>query len=276
MTKTTKIVLAVSAALLIAMLGAYLWIEYGGSSDDSDQGLTVEEQSPVIHDSGADDSADSSAETEPPDDSEAAQTSEAEQADDNGGAENTAAASPDASASADAPDEFSTQLQEGIQEIVDYAAKMKAQVPEMASFGDTSLASVEGLAELDAQLRRQGTALEARREQLLMKYINNTMDNLGSMTTGAASMALSGGALTPERIMELSQSFESMEPPKKLHTLLRGDMTEEELTQKMMATPEYKAKVEAAMSEMRESLQGLDLEGLNLDDLELPELHEDR
>ena len=191
MTKTTKIVLAVSAALLIAMLGAYLWIEYGGGSDDSEPGLTVEEQSPVIRDGGAADN--SSAETEADDDSEAPQTSEAEQADDNGGEENTETASPGAAASADAPDQFSTQLQEGIQEIVDYVAKVKAQVPEIASYMDMTLSAVEGLAELDAQLRGQGTALEERREKLLMKFMTNSMGNTSFAMAEVSSMALSGG-----------------------------------------------------------------------------------
>lgn len=261
MTKTTKIILAVSAALLIAMLGAYLWIEYGGVSDDSDQGLTVEEQSPVIHDGGAEDSADSSTETEPPDDSEALQTSEAEQADDNGGEENTATASPDAAASADAPDEFSTQLQEGIQEIVDYVAKMKAQVPEMAAYADVTLASVEGLAELDAQLREQGAALEERREQLLMKSIRNSMGSAGSMAAGFVSMAQD-----PERMMALSQSAQNIEQPTKLTKLLQGDMTDEQMVEKMMSMPE----IQAMMQEMRQRFEGLDLEG----DFDFPELHE--
>ena len=255
MTKTTKIVLAAAAALLIALLGAYLWIEYGGS-DDSDRGLTVEEQSPVIHANSAADAADdSSAETESSADSKAPQTPEAEEAADNGGAEDTETTSPGASASADAPDEFSTQLQEGIQEILDYAAKLKAQVPEMAAMADATLASVEGFAELDAQLRRQGATLEERREKLLMKYFNNAMDNAGSMAEGFASMTQD-----PERMMELSQSIQSIEQPTKLMTLLQGDMTDEQMTQKMMAMPEFRAMMEG----MTQSLQGLDLEGLDL------------
>ena len=48
MTNTTKIVLGVASALILALLGGYLWIEYGGSPDDSDRGLTVEDQSPII------------------------------------------------------------------------------------------------------------------------------------------------------------------------------------------------------------------------------------
>ncbi|MDE0021646.1 MAG: hypothetical protein OXT69_09750 [Candidatus Poribacteria bacterium] len=250
MTKTTKIVLAAAAALLIALLGAYLWIEYGGS-DDSERGLTVEEQSPVIHaDSAADAADDSSAETESSADSKAPQTPEAEEAADNGGAEDTATASPDASASANAPDEFSTQLQEGIQEFVDYAAKIRAQVPEMAAYADMTLAFVEGLAELDAQLREQGASLEERREKLLMKSIRNSMGSAGSVAAGFASMTQD-----PERMMELSQSIQNIEQPTKLTTLLQGDMTDEQMVEKMKATPEY----QAMMEEMRQSFEGLDL-----------------
>ncbi len=255
MTKTTKIVLAAAAALLIALLGAYLWIEYGGGSDDSDRGLTVEEQSPVIHADSAADSADSSAETESSADPEAPQTSEAKQAADNGGAEDTETTSPDASAPADAPDEFSTQLQEGIQEIMDYAAKVKAQVPEMAAYADMTLAFVEGFAELDAQLREQGASLEERREKLLMKYIRNSMGSAGSMAAGFASITQD-----PERMMELSQSIQSIEQPTKLTKLLQGDMTDEQMIEKMRATPEFQAMMEG----MTQSLQGLDLEGLDL------------
>ena len=255
MTKTTKIVLAVTAALLIALLGGYLWIKYGGGADDSEPGLTVEEQSPRINSSSNADAADdSSAETETPADSEAPQTSEAEQAADNGGAEDTATASPGASASADAPDDFSTQLQEGIQEIVDFAAKIRAQVPEMAAYADMTLASVKGLAELDAQLREQGAPLEERREKLLMKSIRNSMGSAGSVAAGFVSMA------QDHDMMELSQSIQSIEQPTKLMTLLQGDMTDEQMMEKMMATPE----IQAMMEEMTQSLQGLNLEGPDL------------
>ena len=256
MTNTTKIILAVTAALLIALLGAYLWIEYGGSSDDSESELTVEEQSPRI-DTGptADAADDSEAETETPDNSEAAQTSEAEEAADNGSAEDTAPASPDAPASAGIPDEFSTQLQDGIQEIIDFTETMKAQAPDLAPlFVDMTLASVEGLADLDAQLRRQGTELEERRMQLLKKYLKNTMSGVGRMQEAMISLAQSGGSFDPERITQLSQSMSAA--PMKLMTLLRGGMSDQELEAMAMEMPEVRGMMKGmeqrfgAMSDM--------------------------
>ena len=223
MTKTTKIVLVAASALILALLGGYLWIEYGGSSGDSEPGLTVEEQSPRIGtgpNAGAAD--DSSAETKPSDDSEAAQTSEAEEAADNGGAEVTAAQSPDASASAEEPDDFSTQLQEGIQEWIDYANALKTRSPELAPYADMKLRSVEGLAKLDAQLRRQRMELEERREKLLTKYLSYGSENDAEFESSSALVS------------QVLQDRKKVEPPTKLMTLLQGDMTGDEMTARIM------------------------------------------
>ncbi len=263
MTNTTKIVLGVASALILALLGGYLWIEYGGSPDDSDRGLTVEEQSPIVHAGGAADGTDSSAETETETANGAAalQTSETLSNSGSGETAETATASTGEAAVADAPDDFSTELLEGIQELIDYADTLRAGSPELAPFADATLSSVKGIADLDAQLRRQGMELEERREKLLMKYLSNNFENAGQMMDSFVNTFASGPGLE----LLITMGMEQTEPPTKLSNLLMGDLTEEQLGAKIMQMPELREKMGEAMSEMTQRLE----------DLDLPELHEE-
>ena len=145
MTKTTKIVLATASALLLALLGGYLWIEYGGSPGDSEPGLTVEEQSPIVHARGADNRADSSAETETAGGTETLQAPETPSTSGTGETAEAVTAPVGEAAAVDAPDDFSTELLEGIQEMLDYADTLRAGSPELAPFADATLSSVKGL-----------------------------------------------------------------------------------------------------------------------------------
>ena len=63
----------------------------------------------------------------------------------------------------------------------------------------------------------------------------------------------------------INQGMEQTEPPTKLSNLLMGDLTEEQVGAKIMQMPEVREKMQEMMSEMTQSLQGLDL----------PELHEE-
>ena len=73
-------------------------------------------------------------------------------------------------------DDFASQLLEGVQEIVDFVEKLKTHAPELAEHVDAAAAiSLEGIAELDAQLRRQGSSVEERRAQLFEKYFGNIL-----------------------------------------------------------------------------------------------------
>ncbi|MDE0021377.1 MAG: sigma-70 family RNA polymerase sigma factor [Candidatus Poribacteria bacterium] len=263
MTNTTKIVLGVASVLILVLLGGYLWIEYGGSPDDSARGLTVEEQSPIVHAGGAADGTDSSAETEMETASGAAalQTSETPSNSGSGETAETATASTGEAAVADAPDDFSTELLEGIQELIDYADTLRAGSPELAPFADATLSSVKGIADLDAQLRRQGMELEERREKLLMKYLSNNFENAGQMMDSFVNTFASGPGLE----LLITMGMEQTEPPTKLSNLLMGDLTEEQLGAKIMQMPELREKMGEAMSEMTQRLE----------DFDLPELHEE-
>ena len=263
MTKTTKIVLGVASALILVLLGGYLWIEYGGSPDDSARGLTVEEQSPIVHAGGAADGTDSSAETETEAANGAAALQTSETLSDSGSGETaeTATASTGEAAVADAPDDFSTELLEGIQELIDYADTLRAGSPELAPFADATLSSVKGIADLDAQLRRQGMELEERREKLLMKYLSNNFENAGQMMDSFVNTFASEPGLE----LLITMGMEQTEPPTKLSNLLMGDLTEEQLGAKIMQMPELREKMGEAMSEMTQRLE----------DFDLPELHEE-
>ena len=127
MTKTTKIVLGVASALILALLGGYLWIEYGGSPDDSARGLTVEEprltaeeQSPIVKQKSAETPKQTAEETSAPErqeemrvfgDSIASEESAAR----SDGSESVGTTQPDALQAAP-QDLFTVELQEGVSE----------------------------------------------------------------------------------------------------------------------------------------------------------------
>ncbi|MDE0021643.1 MAG: sigma-70 family RNA polymerase sigma factor [Candidatus Poribacteria bacterium] len=127
MTKTTKIVLGVASALIPALLGGYLWIEYGDSPDDSARELTVEEprltaeeQSPIVKQKSAETPKQTAEETSAPErqeemrvfgDSIASEESAAR----SDGSESVGTTQPDALQAAP-QDLFTVELQEGVSE----------------------------------------------------------------------------------------------------------------------------------------------------------------
>ena len=170
MTNTTKIVLGVATALILALLGGYLWIEYGGSPDDSARGLTVEEQSPIVHARGAADRTDSSAETETAGGIEAAQTPETPSTGNSGETVDANAASAGEAVSADAPDAFSTEFQEAVEELNDFAKKLQAEFPEFSGVTKMAVEMGDALLKREAELRQQGMTAEERKTQLREQY----------------------------------------------------------------------------------------------------------
>ena len=121
-------------------------------------------------------------------------------------------------APAAALDDFASQLLEGVQEIVDFVEKLKTHAPELAEHVDAAAAiSLEGIAELDAQLRRQGSSVEERRAQLFERYFANIL------------------ALSPKYIKEIHTARRAMgstDFPSKLEMFLMGDMTPGEIMRK--------------------------------------------
>ncbi len=170
MTNTTKIALGTASALILALLGGYLWLEYGGSSDDSARGLTVEEQSPIVHARGAADRADSSTETETAGEIEAAQTPETPSTGNSGEAVDANAASAGEAVSVNAPDAFSTEFQEAVEELNDFAKKLQAEFPEFSGVTKMAVEMGDALLKREAELRQQGMTAEERKTQLREQY----------------------------------------------------------------------------------------------------------
>ena len=233
MSKTTKIVLATAAVLILALLGGYLWVEYGGgASGGSAPGLTVEEQTPPVNADGSTD-ANGAAQTEASDGAGAAQPIQARQ-NGGGGEENLSA---DTSTNSAEDDAFSIALKEAVQELSDYWRAFSAQAPEVSGSMNEIIGIVETLLEMDARMRAQGLSVDARRLRLFKKHVVNEMSTANIFMAVGARLALKDDP-TP---------FETMDaPPTSLMELLKGGMSVEEMAAMVEADPEMQAEMEAA------------------------------
>ncbi len=171
MTNTTKIVLGVAAVLILALLGGYLWIEYGGSPDDSDRGLTVEEQSPRIEqnsDGASDQTADEISAPAPQKETSASDESAVEVStvfsDDSKSAVSTQPDAPQASPQ----DPFTLELQEGIDELNELADQFVQQFPSSiaADLADILVGIGRDLIKYDEELRGKYFTREERTAKL--------------------------------------------------------------------------------------------------------------
>ena len=246
MTKSTKIVLGITAVLILALLGGYLWLEYGGSSDSEPPGLTLEEQTPPVETDASNDGASNggaSTQTETAAGSDSTLSSDAPQDSGNAGeTAETSTAPPSAAAPADALDDFANQLLEGIQERFDFAEKLKAYSPELTEYADMVTDPMEGLAELDAQLRRQGSSVEERKAQVSEKYFVSFLDRLIIHEANSADA---------KKDAMYRSAASSIGIPSKLEMLLMGGMTPEMMRKIIQENPKYQAKWPAA-AEMRQ------------------------
>ena len=174
MTKSTKIVLGVTAALIAALLGGYLWLEHSQPSDDSQSALTPEEQSPRISQPALSQTERSGASSSKSDsNAEPLQTSEAAQ----NGAENGAAEEPSAETAAPTsaplpPDAFTAEFQKAVEAIPAFADKFQAQFPEVSiDFPKAAKEMADSLLKHEADLRQQGMDVNERKKQLKTKYL---------------------------------------------------------------------------------------------------------
>ena len=191
MTKTTKIVLVAASALILALLGGYLWIEYGGSSDDSEPGLTVEEQSPRIEQQSADmpkQTDDETAAPAPQEETSASNESAAEEfAAPSDDSENVVSTQLDAPQAAP-QDPFTLELQEGIAELNELADQFVQQFPGSitADLADILVTIGEDLIEYDEELRGEYLAREERAAKLRafwLESIHPATDYYNEVTT---------------------------------------------------------------------------------------------
>ena len=241
MTKSTKIVLGITAVLILALLGGYLWLEYGGSSDSEPSELTLEEQTPPVETDASNDSASNdgaSTQTETADGADSTLSSDAPQNAGNAGeTAETLTAPPSEAAPADALDDFANQLLEGIQEVFDFAEKLKAYSPELTEYADVMTGSMKDLADLDTQLRRQGASVEERKAQVSEKYFGNVLDRMIIHEANSASV---------KKDAMFRSAASSIGIPSKLEMLLMGGMTPQDIMRKIQENPEYQAKWSAA------------------------------
>ena len=218
MTKTTKIVLAAAAALLIALLGAYLWIEYGGGSDDSDRGLTVEEQSPRIEqnsggasDQTADEISAPAPQKETSVSDEFAAAESAVSSDDSGSA---GATQPDAPQAAP-QDPFTVELQDALAEFKELIQRFVELHPGPGTTEVAALANevVDSVAEYNEELQDQNLELGERAARLAER-LDETAEQLSPQASEEQ-----------EAYKRFFEFFEN-NPPRKLFALLRVPLPE--------------------------------------------------
>ena len=80
------------------------------------------------------------------------------------------AASAGEAAAVDAPDAFSTELQEAVEELNAFVKKLGAEFPEFSGVANMAVEMGEALLKREAELRQQGMAAEERKTQLREQY----------------------------------------------------------------------------------------------------------
>ena len=174
MTKSTKIVLGITAVLILALLGGYLWLEHSGSSDSEPPELTLEEQTPPVETDASNNGASNggaSTQTKTAVGADSTLSSDAPQ--DAGYADETAETSPDApfaAGSVDTPDPFLIEFQEAVEEIKAVARKMDAEIPERGDISAALLEMMDNLLKIEAELRQKGAAVDERKTQLREQF----------------------------------------------------------------------------------------------------------
>ena len=215
MTKTTKIVLAAASALILALLGGYLWIEYGGSSDDSERGLTVEEQSPRIEQKSAEAPKQTADEISAPAQEETSASDESaaeESAVPSDDSESAGAAQPDAPQAA-SQDPFTVELQDALEEFVQFTDFLQSRFPNplSANMADVAGRLSDELTRYDKQLLSQNLTkeeriakLKARVEQITDQAEEPAIDESDpAQVASMEEMARYGEANRPRKLIAL-------------------------------------------------------------------------
>ena len=187
MTKTTKIVLAAASVLILALLGGYLWIEYGGSSDDSERrltveerGLTDEEQSPIFKQKSAETPKQTAEETSAPERQEETRVFEdsiasEESAASSDDSESAGAAQPDALQAA-SQDPFTVELLEGASEFKEVFQRLVEEHPGPRAAYIAALHNevVDSVMEYNEELQDQNLERAERAARLAARMIETS------------------------------------------------------------------------------------------------------
>ncbi len=161
-----NVLLAVLAAAVLAAFVVLYFVMSGGSSDEVENGLSIEEQSPIIEQKPAEEPTQTADKTPEPERQEEAVVSEEaeESAAPSEIEESAGAAQPDAPQTA-AQDPFTIELQEGVDEMNDIVQTMLDRFPnskfaEVIADFYTDFGSM--LMRYDAELSSQSLTREAR------------------------------------------------------------------------------------------------------------------
>ena len=187
MTKTTKIVLGAASVIILALLGGYLWVEYGAPSDDSkpgltveERGLTVEDQSPIFKQKSAETPKQTAEETSAPERQEETRVFEdsiasEESADPSDGSESVGATQPDALQSAP-QDPFTVELQEGVREFKEVYQRLVELHPGPRATYIAALHNevVDSMAEYNEELQDQNLERAERAARLAARLLETS------------------------------------------------------------------------------------------------------
>ena len=169
-----NVLLAVLAAAVLAVFAVLYFVMVGGSGDEAENGLSIEEQTPRIEQKPDETPTQTAIETpapERPEESASPKNPAEETAapSDNGG-ESAATDAPEA----DAPDAFAVQLQEAVQELGQLAHDLK----DKFSGSDFAAATADmfanlgaDLARIDAESRQQNLPRQERIAKLRERYM---------------------------------------------------------------------------------------------------------
>ena len=213
-----NVIFAVLAVVILAAFAVLYFVIAGGSGDEAENSLSVEDQSPRIEQNAAEEPTQTADETSAPERQEEApvyEDAEAEESADPSG-ESAGATQPDAPQAAP-QDPFTLELQEGVDELNDIVQRMLDRFPnsKLAEiFADLFSDLGSTLMRYDAELSRQSLTREeriAKLKQRAEEVGKRFEEEMGSMMAGFDPM--------DEDAEAVSQFLESNEP-KKLTQLL--------------------------------------------------------
>ncbi len=213
-----NVIFAVLAVVILAAFAVLYFVIAGGSGDEPENGLSVEDQSPRIEQSAAETPTQTAAETSAPERQEEAPVYEGAEAEESAApsGESAGATQPDAPQAAP-QDPFTVELQEGVDEMNDIVQRMLDRFPN-SKFAEvladflTEFGTM--LMRYDAELSRQSLTREERIAKLKQRA-----DEFGERFEGEMESMMAGFDPMSEDVEAVSQFFNSNEP-KKLTQLL--------------------------------------------------------
>ena len=213
-----NVIFAVLAVVILAAFAVLYFVIAGGSGDEAENGLSVEDQSPRIEQNAAETPTQTADETSAPERQEEAPVYEDAEAEESAApsGESAGATQPDAPQAAP-QDPFTLELQEGVDEMNDIVQRMLDRFPnsklaEISADLFSDLGST--LMRYDAELSRQSLTREERIAKLKQRA-----EEVGKRFEEEMESMMAGFDPMSEDVEAVSQFLESNEP-KKLTQLL--------------------------------------------------------